>query len=96
MLPTEVAPLFFFDGERIEQLADLDKSAQVLSTAVQSLLGLDIVDRLVTDLSVLERRHHHGERLVGAPLALAQTGVSVDDDGYVPVDTYQATDGYLL
>lgn len=57
MLPTEVAPLFFFDGERIEQLADLEKSAQVLSTAVHSLLGLDIVDRLVTDLVVLERRH---------------------------------------
>lgn len=62
MLPTEVAPLFFFDGERIEQLADLERSAAVLSTAVHSLLGLDIVDRLSTDLAVLEKRHRRRGR----------------------------------
>lgn len=55
-LPARMAPLFFFDGEQIEALADVEHSAQVLQTAVQGLLGLDLVDQLNTDLVALERR----------------------------------------
>ena len=56
-LPRGIAGLFFFDGEQIEALADLDRSRQVLGTALAALLGLDLVDRLGTDLAVLRRRH---------------------------------------
>lgn len=56
-LPRGIAGLFFFDGEQIEALADLDRSQEVLSSALASLLGLDLVDRLSTDLAVLRRRH---------------------------------------
>ena len=56
IMPLQVSPLFFFDGERVEELADPDRSAGVLTTAVQSLLGLDLVERLITDLRVLEQR----------------------------------------
>jgi len=55
-LPNNISQLFFFDGEKIEDLADLNKSSAVLSTGIQSLLGLDIIDRLVTDLSVLKKK----------------------------------------
>jgi DNA sulfur modification protein DndD len=55
-LPSSISHLFFFDGEKIEALADLDNSRQILATAIHSLLGLDLVDRLGTDLLVLERR----------------------------------------
>jgi DNA sulfur modification protein DndD len=55
-IPLRISNLFFFDGEKIEGLADLENSTEVLSTAIRSLLGLDIVDRLLTDLVVLERR----------------------------------------
>lgn len=61
-LPRGIAGLFFFDGEQIEALADLDKSRQVLSSALDALLGLDLVERLATDLSVIKRRHR-GERV---------------------------------
>jgi DNA sulfur modification protein DndD len=56
-LPRGIAGLFFFDGEQIEALADMDKSREVLGSALAALLGLDLVDRLGTDLSVLRRRH---------------------------------------
>lgn len=56
LLPVEISQLFFFDGEKIEGFADLDTSAQLLAKAVQSLLGLDVVNRLNADLIALERR----------------------------------------
>jgi len=55
-LPARIANLFFFDGEQIKNLADPESAAQLLRTAVQSLLGLEIVERLSADLIVLERR----------------------------------------
>jgi DNA sulfur modification protein DndD len=55
-IPIGISHLFLFDGEKIEQLADKESAATVLSTAVQSLLGLDLVEQLKTDLIVLERR----------------------------------------
>ena len=56
ILPSRVAPLFFFDGEKIEEFADPKTSCKILSSAVHALLGLDIVERLRRDLEVLERR----------------------------------------
>jgi DNA sulfur modification protein DndD len=55
-LPRGIAGLFFFDGEQIEALADLDRSRQVLGSALDALLGIDLVERLSTDLAVLKRR----------------------------------------
>lgn len=60
-LPKGIASLFFFDGEQIEALADLDRSQEVVSSALASLLGLDLVDRLSTDLAVLRRRHQDAQ-----------------------------------
>jgi len=59
-LPRGIAGLFFFDGEQIEALADLDRSREVLRAALSSLLGLDMVERLTTDLAVIRRRHAKG------------------------------------
>jgi DNA sulfur modification protein DndD len=61
-VPRGIAGLFFFDGEQIEALADMDKSREVLGSALAALLGLDLVDRLSTDLSVLRRRQR-GEQV---------------------------------
>lgn len=56
-MPRGVANLFFFDGEQIEAFAESDVSQELVRTAVSGLLGLDLVDRLQDDLTVLERRH---------------------------------------
>jgi DNA sulfur modification protein DndD len=55
-LPNGIAHLFFFDGEQIKELAEGGHAAEILGTAIHSLLGLDLVDRLETDLKVFERR----------------------------------------
>lgn len=55
-LPSGIAHLFFFDGEQVKELAEGGHAAEILGTAVHSLLGLDLVDRLETDLKAFERR----------------------------------------
>lgn len=56
ILPLEISSLFFFDGEKIEALADPGRAGRVIETAVDSLLGLSLLDRLSVDLVALERR----------------------------------------
>ncbi len=56
ILPLEISSLFFFDGEKIEALADPEKASHVTKTAIESLLGLSLLDRLSVDLVALERR----------------------------------------
>jgi DNA sulfur modification protein DndD len=56
LLPVGLSTLFFFDGEQIKALADIKRSAEFLKTAMHSLLGLDLVERLDLDLDVLQRR----------------------------------------
>jgi DNA sulfur modification protein DndD len=56
MIPRRMAELFFFDGERIEQFADIENSRSLLRAAVHTLLGVEVVDDLHKDLAVLRRR----------------------------------------
>lgn len=56
LLPVEIAELFFFDGEKIEQLADPSTAAKVIEAAVHGLLGVGLVERLQRDLNALQRR----------------------------------------
>ncbi len=60
LLPSKVADLFFFDGERIESLADPLQSAGYLKTAINALLGLDVVKNLERDLGIVERQKRKG------------------------------------
>lgn len=56
ILPLEIASLFFFDGEKIEALADSDRAATVIQTAIHSLLGISTLEQLRGDLLALQRR----------------------------------------
>lgn len=71
-LPSGIAHLFFFDGEQIKELAEGGHAAEILGTAIHSLLGLDLVDRLETDLKVFERRKKAEEIDQEAAQKLAQ------------------------
>ena len=54
--PTNIAHLFLFDGEKVEAYASQDDASALIGSAIQNLLGLDIVDQLEKDLIVYERR----------------------------------------
>lgn len=54
LIPIGVADLFFFDGEKIAELAE-DSNNAALADAINRLLGLDIIDRLNADLGVYLR-----------------------------------------
>ena len=56
LIPPGVSQLFFFDGEKIQQLAEDTTDQQALAEAVKSLLGVDIVERLQADLSIYRAR----------------------------------------
>lgn len=54
LIPIGVSDLFFFDGEKIAELAE-DPSGTALADAIKKLLGLDIIERLHADITVLLR-----------------------------------------
>jgi len=56
LIPSAIADLFFFDGEKIAEIAEPENTAQFLRTAIDSLLGLNVISQLHTDFSVLVRR----------------------------------------
>lgn len=55
-VPLGISRLVFFDGEKVAALADPATSAHALAAGINSLLGLDALDRLLADLTVYERR----------------------------------------
>ncbi|NQZ06740.1 MAG: DNA sulfur modification protein DndD [Algicola sp.] len=55
-IPLSLSDLFFFDGEKIENLAHPDRSADLVKTGIENLLGLDLLSQLHIDLSLIERK----------------------------------------
>ncbi len=55
LIPLGVSELFFFDGEKISSLAE-EGGDVALRDAIRKLLGLDIIERLKSDLHIYIRR----------------------------------------
>jgi DNA sulfur modification protein DndD len=56
LFPLDISQLFFFDAEKIRTLAEDESSSRALEAAIKSLLGLDVVERLIADSVVLQGR----------------------------------------
>jgi len=54
LIPIGVSDLFFFDGEKIKELAE-DTGGSALESSIKKLMGLDIIERLSGDMTVLNR-----------------------------------------
>ena len=59
IIPVNIAHLFFFDGEKIASYAAPDGVRQLIANGVNSLFGIDLIDRLKSDLQLLERRRQN-------------------------------------
>jgi DNA sulfur modification protein DndD len=56
LLPLGISNLFLFDGEQVKELAEQEAPPVGVFDAIQSLLGLELAERLATDLDVLVSR----------------------------------------
>jgi DNA sulfur modification protein DndD len=56
LLPLGISNLFLFDGEQVAELAEQDELPGGVVQAMRSLLGLELPERLDTDLDVLVTR----------------------------------------
>jgi DNA sulfur modification protein DndD len=56
LIPIGVSDLFFFDGEKVQLLAEDDTDRKTLSDAVSDLLGTDIIEKLNADLNIYRSR----------------------------------------
>jgi DNA sulfur modification protein DndD len=54
LIPVGVADLFFFDGERIKQLAE-EEDNLILADALKKMVGIDFIERGIADLSIILR-----------------------------------------
>ena len=54
IFPPELAALFFFDGEKIEQMADLDQMPKIVQSALHSLFGIENLNILERDLEAIK------------------------------------------
>ncbi|MEQ9668630.1 DNA sulfur modification protein DndD [Coleofasciculus sp. G2-EDA-02] len=56
LLPLGISNLFLFDGEQVKALAELETPPLLVVSAIKSLLGLELAERLSTDLDILASR----------------------------------------
>lgn len=59
-IPLSLSDLFFFDGEKIENLADPQRSSELVKTGIESLLGLDLLSQLQIDLAQVDKKRRAG------------------------------------
>ena len=56
ILPLGISNLFLFDGEQVKELAELDTPPPTVVEAINTLLGLELAEKLAVDLEVLVNR----------------------------------------
>lgn len=76
ILPAELLQLFFFDGEKIESLANPDRLPDLLRRATEVFLGIGGIDAAVADLRAAERRILLRNKDQGDDFAVAKTALA--------------------
>lgn len=56
LIPAGISQLFFFDGEKIQHLAEDGTDQATLADSIKSLLGVDVIERLQSDLSIFRSK----------------------------------------
>ena len=76
LIPAGVSQFFFFDGEDIQKLVDDSSHDDFLAESVKALLGLNLVDRLHSDLRI------YANRLIkrGSPVAVQEEIIQLESE----------------
>jgi len=61
LLPKGITKLFFFDGEKIQNIADSGEEDKYIKSSFDTLLGLDLVNQLIDDIGISILRNSDGE-----------------------------------
>jgi DNA sulfur modification protein DndD len=56
LLPLGISNLFLFDGEQVKELAEQEVPPPTVVKAIESLLGLELIERLSIDIDILVKR----------------------------------------
>ena len=64
LVPLGLAEFFFFDGEKIQKLAEEDGNDRVVADSIRNLLGLHITSRLIADMAIYMRSRDKAKPLV--------------------------------
>lgn len=56
LLPLGISNLFLFDGEQVKELAEQESPPPIVVDAIRGLLGLELAERLSSDLEILVNR----------------------------------------
>lgn len=96
LLPPGLAELFFFDGEKIQALAD-DPDYTELGRSIRALLGLELLDRLRADLAIyVSRQTRKGEKGLEAQLESLSKERSMVEAQFAEAFSTLATTNRLL
>jgi DNA sulfur modification protein DndD len=77
LIPIGVSDLFFFDGEKIAQLAE-DDDREVLADSVKKLIGIDLIEKLMGDLTVYIRNTNRQQQTKDIQTQIATLEDSLD------------------
>ena len=56
IIPERLSQLFFFDGEKIKNIASDSEGDAFLADSIKTLLGLDVVEKLKADLTIYKNK----------------------------------------
>jgi DNA sulfur modification protein DndD len=72
VLPVGLAGLFFFDGEKISDIAESEETPENVQDAIRVLLGLSYIDRAISDLDSVIRKYRRRLRDSGSRARLEE------------------------
>lgn len=80
LVPPGVSQLFFFDGEKISEIAEDRDDDEQLGTAIRSLLGIDLIGRLRVDLGLyIARREKDDDSSSAARIEAVNRDIGIHD-----------------
>lgn len=88
LLPQELSPYFFFDGERMKNLSENSEDGKRdVSNAVKGMFGLNIYEKVIGNLDTIEKQYssklringYHSKEMIDIQERIVQTEDSIND-----------------